>query len=142
MIGVVVIIANGFFPFLSPHFAASVLDALLGIVLGAGFLWCMSEGYFRLRGKVGMGLGDVKLLMLVGAFFGVPGAFFTIFLGSIFGSVIGILCILLGGKKFSQHIPFGPYLAAGTLWYLFFLDPTSPVVEMMRVALLDSGAFS
>ncbi|MBX7138358.1 MAG: prepilin peptidase [Oligoflexia bacterium] len=93
--------------------------ALLGIVVGAGFLLLISEFYFRLRRKEGLGMGDVKLLAMTGAFFGPACALYTIFIGSLLGSVLGILLILVSGRKISQQLPFGPYLALGTICYLF-----------------------
>ena len=64
-------------------------------------------------------MGDVKLLAMTGALLGVSGSLYTIFVGSLFGSVLGVLLIIVSGKKFSQQLPFGPYLAVGTLLYIF-----------------------
>ena len=97
----------------------SLIDAGLGIAAGAGFLFFVSEVYLRLRKKDGLGMGDVKLLAMLGAAFGPSCALFTIFVGSLLGSVIGITLVLIGGRKMGQYIPFGPYLAAGAVLYLF-----------------------
>lgn len=118
-LGIIAGILNHFFHFLEFPFATGIIDSALGALLGAGFLWVMAEGYWRIQGKVGMGLGDVKLLAFLGAFLGMWGSFYTIFLGSLVGSVVGILMILIGGRKMSHHLPFGPYLAAGALFYIF-----------------------
>lgn len=96
-----------------------LMSAFWGLLAGAGFLFFVSEVYLRLRKKEGLGMGDVKLLAMTGVLFGVPGALYTIFLGSFAGSVIGISLILLSGRKMSHQLPFGPYLAIGTLLYLF-----------------------
>jgi leader peptidase (prepilin peptidase)/N-methyltransferase len=134
LIGLLLVGIHSYFPFLGRPLAVDLFDALLGILFGAGFLWVMSVGYLKLRGKVGMGLGDVKLLMLIGAFFGLPAAFYTIFLGSLLGSVLGLLLMLVAGRKFSHHLPFGPYLALGALTYIFFGHYFS-AFEQPRVAL-------
>ena len=56
----------------------SFLDALLGGALGSGLLWLVSEAYFRLRGHEGMGLGDVKMMLMAGAFLGTKRTLLTI----------------------------------------------------------------
>lgn len=118
-IGLVIATINEFHPLFNPPVVSGLKDALLGILCGAGFLLLISEGYFRLRKKQGLGMGDVKLLAMTGAFFGVPGALYTIFIGSLLGSVIGVLLIIVAGRKASQYIPFGPYLAVANILYIF-----------------------
>ncbi len=66
-------------------------SSLLGVALGGGFLFAVGEAYRLVRGREGMGMGDVKLMAMVGAFLGWPGVLFTLFIGSIVGSVGGIL---------------------------------------------------
>jgi leader peptidase (prepilin peptidase)/N-methyltransferase len=99
--------------------APGLKDCFYGILAGAGFLLFISEVYLRLRKKEGLGMGDVKLLAMTGALFGMEGSLYTIFIGSLLGSVLGILLILVSGRKMSQQLPFGPYLAMGTLVYIF-----------------------
>ncbi len=95
-------------------------DSLIGVTIGGGFFWAFAEGYYLLRKKDGLGMGDVKLLFLIGALFGVFGSFYTIFIGSVFGSILGVLLIILGGRRWSKPLPFGPYLAIGAFIYLYF----------------------
>jgi leader peptidase (prepilin peptidase) / N-methyltransferase len=120
LIGIVLAGVNEFFHLFSWPFAEGLLESGLGILVGAGFLFFVAEVYLRLRKIEGLGMGDVKLLAMIGAFFGPHCAGYTIFLGSLIGSVIGMIMILCGGRKMSQHIPFGPYLSLGTFFYLFF----------------------
>ncbi len=96
-----------------------ISDSLWGILIGGGFLWIVAEFYLRVRKIEGLGMGDVKLLAMTGALLGAPGAFYTIFIGSVFGSIIGIGLIIFTKRSASQHIPFGPYLVVATLIYIF-----------------------
>lgn len=71
-------------------------DSLYGIALGGGVFFAIGEAYRWLRGREGMGMGDVKLLAMIGAFLGWQGVVFTIFVGSSLGAVGGIILGLLG----------------------------------------------
>jgi leader peptidase (prepilin peptidase)/N-methyltransferase len=67
----------------------------------------------------GMGGGDIKLIAMIGAFLGWKGVFFTIFSGAMFGSIVGILLILIGKKRRKDKVPFGPFLSFGATLYIF-----------------------
>ncbi|HPW67930.1 MAG: prepilin peptidase [Desulfomonilia bacterium] len=101
----------------------SYLDALIGLGLGAGLLIAVIYGYFFLTGKHGMGGGDVKLLGMIGVFTGWQGVLFTIFTGSLVGSLVGIPWALLQRKNMQTAIPFGPFLALGAFIYVLFGEP-------------------
>ncbi len=73
-----------------PGFAAGILDGILGAAFGSFLLWGMAAGYRLLRGREGMGMGDVKMIAMIGAFLGSRGTFLTLLVGSLLGSVIGI----------------------------------------------------
>ena len=74
-------------------------DALLGAAVGFAVVWLpFVVLYKRLRGRAGMGLGDAKLLMLAGAWFGWPGALFVLGFGAVQGSVVAIATLLVRGK--------------------------------------------
>lgn len=98
----------------------SLEESLVGFLVGAGFLYLVSEVYLKLRKKEGLGLGDVKLLGMLGALLGAKAAIYTIFVGSLIGSICGVSMIMLGKHRLQQHIPFGPYLALGAYLYLFW----------------------
>jgi leader peptidase (prepilin peptidase)/N-methyltransferase len=68
----------------------SLADSLLGAVVGASFLYGIGALYLRARGVEGMGLGDVKLMAMVGSFLGLKLTLFTLFTASIAGSLYGI----------------------------------------------------
>lgn len=121
-VGVLIAIINSLTdpPLIEAPFVSSLFESFLGALCGGGFLWLVSEVYLKLRKREGLGMGDVKLLYMVGAAFGPACALYTIFLGSLVGSVIGVFLILLTSRSADQHIPFGPYLTIGTMLYLFF----------------------
>jgi leader peptidase (prepilin peptidase)/N-methyltransferase len=75
--------------------ALGLLDSLLGAAFGSFLLWGVAAIYKRVRGREGMGMGDVKMMAMVGAFLGVRGAFLTIMLGTLLGTLIGIAIIVV-----------------------------------------------
>ena len=93
----------------------SLVSSVAGAIVGGGLLWAVREAYFRFRGVEGMGFGDVKMMAMVGAFIGVPLTLFTIMVGSILGSVIGILMMQLAGKDKGYELPFGTFLSFGAI---------------------------
>ena len=113
-------LANRMFDFPPPLPVLSFTDALLGAATGSGLLWIVAEGYFRVRGREGMGLGDVKMMAMAGAFLGVKRTLLTILAGSLLGSVIGLLLIALAGKGRDYELPFGTFLGSGALLVVFF----------------------
>jgi leader peptidase (prepilin peptidase)/N-methyltransferase len=69
-----------------------------------------------------MGRGDLKFLAAIGAFLGWRGVLFSIFAGSVVGSIVGLATLLIGKRVWSAKLPFGPYLAFGALTWIFFGD--------------------
>jgi leader peptidase (prepilin peptidase)/N-methyltransferase len=69
-----------------------------------------------------MGRGDLKFLACIGAFLGWRAVLFSVFAGSLLGSLVGIGTMLIGKRVWSAKLPFGPYLAAGALIWMFFGD--------------------
>jgi leader peptidase (prepilin peptidase) / N-methyltransferase len=116
-------IANRWFDFPPPQPALSFADAVLGAMAGSGLLWVVAEGYFRLRGREGMGLGDVKMMAALGVFLGLKRTLMTVLAGSLLGSVIGIVLIAVSKKDRNYELPFGTFLGAGALLVLFFGTP-------------------
>jgi len=78
-----------------PPRVIGLLDGLLGAAFGSFVLWAVAAIYKRVRGREGMGMGDVKMMAMVGAFLGVRGAFMTILLGTLLGTLVGVAIILV-----------------------------------------------
>jgi leader peptidase (prepilin peptidase)/N-methyltransferase len=121
--GTALAIARRLFDFPPPPPILSFADALLGAATGSGLLWLVSEVYFRLRGREGMGLGDVKMMLMAGAFLGLKRTLLTIFAGSILGSLLGVTVILARRKGSDYELPFGTFLGMAALLVVFFGTP-------------------
>jgi leader peptidase (prepilin peptidase)/N-methyltransferase len=67
-----------------------------------------------------MGRGDLKFLAAIGAFLGWRAVLFSVFAGSLLGSLVGLATMLIGKRVWSAKLPFGPYLALGGLIWMFF----------------------
>jgi leader peptidase (prepilin peptidase)/N-methyltransferase len=94
--------------------------SLTGFAAGGVFFYLVAilgKAVFR---KDAMGGGDIKMMAMVGGLLGWKGVLLTTFVGSLFGSVIGVLLIMLKGREWGSRIPFGPYLALGALISLFW----------------------
>jgi len=76
-----------------------------------------------------MGFGDVKLLAMLGAFLGWPAVFPIIFIGSVLGSCVGVILMLVNKADGRLAIPFGPFLSVGALCYVFFVDKLDPLMR-------------
>ncbi len=113
-------------------------DGLVGVAIGYGVPWLIGEIYYRVRKIEGLGLGDGMLLALVGALLGWKGVVFTLFGGSVVGSVLGVAALLVGRSQkttegtegaeaaetaerslMKTELPFGPFLAMAAVLYLF-----------------------
>ena len=115
--------ALGFFksfdPNLSPIFP-NYINSLLGGIIGYGIIWLLIFFYKKIRNKEGMGLGDAKLLAVIGFWFGWISIPFVAFLSSVTALIIVTPDLLKKSKKLTSEIPFGPYIITGTFIYLLF----------------------
>jgi leader peptidase (prepilin peptidase) / N-methyltransferase len=122
------IVAGFAFSFLTPP---GWFDSAIGIVVGGGVLWAVAEGYYLLRHEEGLGMGDVKMLAMIGAFVGWKLTLMALMMASFAGSIVGVIFIISrrGGLKYA--LPFGTFLALGAAlaatigpgvldWYLRF----------------------
>ncbi len=98
--------------------------SIFGALAGAGILFLVERAYRLLRKRQGLGMGDVKMMAMVGAFLGWRLGLLTIFAGSLLGSIIGIGLIIFRGKNLQTPLPFGTFLGPGAavavLWGLDF----------------------
>jgi leader peptidase (prepilin peptidase)/N-methyltransferase len=98
------------------------LDAIIGAIVGAGFLLIIKFIYEKFKGIEALGWGDVKLLLFIGSFTGWFGALFTIFAGSLLATLISLLDLYLSKRDEdfkTYELAFGPYLAiAGSIYVL------------------------
>ena len=99
-----------------PIWAASLGGALIGALIGGGSLWLMGWTWEKLRGIEAMGLGDVKMMFMVGAYLGWRLTILNIFLGVLSGSLIGVVLMIRQGKRNMQMLlPFGVFLGIGAV---------------------------
>lgn len=104
----------------------SVVNSVWGIVVGGAVLWIPLVLYLKIFGREGMGLGDVKMMAMVGAFTGWPTALLVVLWGSLLGSLVGGALMVARGKDRYLALPFGTFLGIATLlavpWGPVFLD--------------------
>jgi len=89
------------------------VSSLIGILVGGGVLLAIAEIYYRLRHEEGLGMGDVKMLAMVGAFVGWQLTFLTLMMASLAGSIIGVALIATRRGNMKYALPFGTFLALG-----------------------------
>jgi leader peptidase (prepilin peptidase)/N-methyltransferase len=139
-----------------PTMLAGVLDALLGAAFGSLLLWGAAALYKLVRKREGMGMGDVKMMAMVGAFLGIRGAFLTILLGTLIGSIVGLglisLLYLFGWRRTlaerahrrglggvaalrwtlaaQYQLPLGTFLGIGALLVVYTLPWLGPGIPL------------
>jgi leader peptidase (prepilin peptidase)/N-methyltransferase len=111
--------------FLPPGF----VPAVIGAAIGAAIPWLIRWAWFRATGVEAMGLGDVKMLAMIGAFLGWQQVWVTLFMASLAGAIVGVALLRSGGRTMSARLPFGTFLAVAAyaaslvgndlvVWYL------------------------
>jgi leader peptidase (prepilin peptidase)/N-methyltransferase len=104
-------------------------SALIGLLVGGLFPFLIAEGYFRLRGREGMGMGDFKMLAMVGAFLGWPLVWLTLILSCVLGIVIGGGALLVSRRGLATRIPFGTFIAVAALTCAYAQDQVLRLYE-------------
>jgi leader peptidase (prepilin peptidase)/N-methyltransferase len=118
-VGILSWMAALFAPGASPALT-SLVNAAGGAALLSGGMWAMGAAYERLRGREGLGFGDVKMVAFLGAMLGLEGGLLALMFGSLIGSVVGLIWIKVGKKDPAQfELPFGTFLAVGALGVAF-----------------------
>jgi len=109
----------------------SYFNSILGIIIGGGIIFLIALAGLAIFKKEAMGGGDVKLAAMIGAFIGWKYIIISLFIGFFIGAIAGILLILSKIKSRDDMVPFGPFIALGSLitilwgenilsWYLGF----------------------
>ena len=99
-----------------PVWLVSLIGAVIGALAGGGSLWLMGFMWEKLRGVEAMGFGDVKMMLMVGAFLGWRLTILTILLGALSGSIAGIVVMYRrGGRDLQMMLPFGIFLGIGSI---------------------------
>lgn len=106
-----------------PHaVVASLGDAALGALVGGGLLYWLGEAWRWLRKVEALGFGDVKLMVMVGLFFGLKLTVLTLLVGSLVGSLVGGGYILIARKGSHYELPLGSFLGLAGLVALFWSE--------------------
>ena len=100
----------------------SYINSLIGGFLGYGIIWSIIFFYKQVRKKEGMGLGDAKLLSVIGFWFGWIAIPFVIFISSIVALFSVIPSLIKKKKNMSSQIPFGPFIILGCILYIIFAE--------------------
>ena len=95
------------------------LDSVFGLIIGGGLLFLIAFLYIVIRKTEGMGMGDVKLLAMIGAFLGWNGVVFVMLVSSLLGTLTGLSIILYKKGNLKYALPFGPFLSLAAVIYIF-----------------------
>ncbi|MBR3086576.1 MAG: prepilin peptidase [Kiritimatiellae bacterium] len=101
------------------YWADGLLVSACGLAIGFGTLWLVSVIGRAVYGREALGFGDVKLMGAVGAVFGWQAVVGVLFLSALSGSVAGIALMALGRRGLKGRIPYGPFIAAAAILWLF-----------------------
>jgi len=118
--------------FLPPGWRSS----LIGLAVGGLFPFLIAEAYLRIRGREGMGMGDFKMLAMVGAFLGWPLVWLTLILACVLGIVIGGTVLIVSRRAMATRIPFGTFIAVAALVCAYAEDPALRVYQRVLQAYL------
>ena len=113
---------KSFDPNLNQTIFPNYINSLIGGLFGYLIIWSIIFLYKNIRKKEGMGLGDAKLMAVIGFWFGWISIPFTIFISSTVALIIIIPSLINQSKKMSSEIPFGPYIIIGCILYVTFAN--------------------
>ena len=101
-------------------FNVTFLNSIIGACTGYSIIFFIRWFYLKFKGVEGMGLGDAKLFLMIGAWLGIHSLLFILLFSSVAGSIFGGAMILLGKNKRYTHIPYGCFIVVASFGYLFF----------------------
>jgi len=113
---------KSFEPNLNQTIFPNYINSLIGGVFGYLIIWLIIFFYKKVRNKEGMGLGDAKLMAVVGFWFGWASIPFTIFISSFVALIFNVPSLLKKNKNMTTQIPFGPYIIIGCIIYVSFAN--------------------
>ena len=113
---------KSFDPNLNQAIFPNYINSLIGGLVGYSIIWLIIFIYKKIRNREGMGLGDAKLLAVVGFWFGWLSIPFTIFISSLVALILVVPSILNKSRKMTSQIPFGPYIIIGCIIYISFAN--------------------
>ena len=113
---------KSFEPNLNQTIFPNYINSLIGGVFGYLIIWLIIFFYKKVRNKEGMGLGDAKLMAVVGFWFGWVSIPFTIFISSFVALIFAVPSLLKKNKNMATQIPFGPYIIIGCIIYVSFAN--------------------
>lgn len=99
-------------------------DAVLGTITGFASFWLVREGYYRLRGREGLGFGDVKLMAGLGAWLGWQSLASVVLIAAMAGLVVLLPLVMRHEQVTGLRLPFGAYLALGA-WLVWLYGPVA-----------------
>ncbi|HTM34996.1 MAG TPA: prepilin peptidase [Vicinamibacterales bacterium] len=99
------------------------MNSLIGIALGGGILYAIAAAYYAVRREEGLGMGDVKMLAMIGAFLGWKAVLVTLILSSFAGALVGIGIIAFSRGSMRLALPFGTFLAVGAIAAMIVGEP-------------------
>ena len=111
---------KSFDPNLNQTIFPNYINSLIGGVFGYLIIWLIIFFYKKVRKKEGMGLGDAKLMAVIGFWFGWVSIPFVIFISSVVALILVIPSLINQSRKMSSEIPFGPYIIIGCILYVSF----------------------
>ena len=113
---------KSFDPNLNQTIFPNYINSLIGGLFGYSIIWLIIFFYKKIRKKEGMGLGDAKLMAVIGFWFGWVSIPFTIFISSVVALILVIPSLINQSRKMSSEIPFGPYIIIGCILYVTFAN--------------------
>ena len=111
---------KSFDPNLNQTIFPNYINSLIGGLFGYSIIWSIIFFYKKIRKKEGMGLGDAKLMAVIGFWFGWVSIPFTIFISSTVALILVVPSLINQSRKMSSEIPFGPYIIIGCILYVSF----------------------
>ena len=128
ILGIVKLLTPDLDPLFSPLYS-SALGALIAFI----FLGGLITFYLYVRKLEGMGLGDLKLFVVLGFLFGLHGILFILIFSSLSGSILGSIILWRNKKNYKTQLPFGPYIIAATFIYILIGPQMIAQIEKIAV---------